>query len=76
MEKKKKLEPYKIILAKWVDKPLQQSLKKQNIKFGFKVCKIWPLNFATMARKFGPNEVFTLAKEENPGNSYHSNTIV
>ncbi len=59
-----------------MDKALQQCLKKQNIKFGFMVCKIWPLNFATMAGKFSLNEVFTITKEEDHGNSYHSNIIV
>jgi nitrate reductase NapE component len=30
---------------------------KKNMKFGFKVCRIWPLNSIAMAGKFGPNEV-------------------
>lgn len=59
-----------------MDKALQQCLKKQNIKFGFRVCRIWPLNFVGMVGKFGPNEVFTATKEEDLGNSYHLNTIV
>jgi hypothetical protein len=29
-----------------------------------------------MVRKFGPSEVFTVIKEEDPRNSYHSYTIV
>jgi hypothetical protein len=41
MAKNNLLQPNIIILAKWVDKALQQSLKKENIKFGFKVCEIW-----------------------------------
>jgi hypothetical protein len=55
----------KIILVEWVDKALQQSLKKENIKFGFRVYEIWPLNFIAMAIKFGPSEVFTTVKEED-----------
>ncbi len=43
---------------------------------GFRVCGIWPLNFATMVGKFGPIELFIAANEEDLGNSYHSNTIV
>jgi len=42
------LEPNKMTLAEWVDKVLQQSLKKENIKFVFRVCEIWPLNSTTM----------------------------
>jgi len=34
------LEPNKMTLAEWVDKVLQQSLKKENIKSMFKVCEI------------------------------------
>ncbi len=76
MAKNNFLELDKITLSKWVDKALQQSLKKENIKFGFKVCKIWPLNSISMARKFGPSEVFTTTKEKDPRNSYHSYTTV
>jgi hypothetical protein len=59
-----------------MDKVLQQCLKKQNFTFGFRVCRIWPLNFVAMVGKFCPNEVFIATKEENPENSYHSNTIM
>jgi nitrate reductase NapE component len=40
-----------------VEKVLQKSLEKKNMKFGFKVCRIWPLNSIAMVGKFGPNEV-------------------
>ncbi len=29
-----------------------------------------------MIGKFGPSEVFTTAEEDDPGNSYHLDTIV
>jgi hypothetical protein len=53
-----------------------QSLKKENIKFGFMVCKIWPLNFASMAIKFGLSEVVITIEEKDPKNSYHSYTTM
>ncbi len=62
------MQPDKIILVEWVDKALQQSLKKENIKFGFRVYEIWPLNSIAMAIKF---EVFTIVEEEDLGNSNH-----
>jgi hypothetical protein len=40
MAKNNYLELDQIIIITWVDKALQQSLKKENIKLGFKVCKI------------------------------------
>jgi hypothetical protein len=35
-------------LVEWVDKVLQQSFEKKKIKFGFKVCEIWPMNYTAM----------------------------
>jgi len=40
MVKNNYLESDQIIIITWVDKALQQSLKKENIKLGFKVCRI------------------------------------
>jgi hypothetical protein len=34
----------KITLVRWVDKTLDQSLTKQNIKVGFRRIGIWPFN--------------------------------
>jgi hypothetical protein len=76
MAKNNFLKPDKITLAKWVDKALQQYLKKENIKFGFSVFTIWPLNSTSMAKKFGPSEVFIVTEEEDLRNSYHSYTIM
>jgi hypothetical protein len=46
-----------------VDKVFEHSLKKENITLGFKICRIWPLNFISMARKFGPNELLITLKK-------------
>jgi translation initiation factor 2B subunit (eIF-2B alpha/beta/delta family) len=40
MAKNNFFEPNKVIMTKSMDKALQQSLKKKNIKFRFKVCGI------------------------------------
>jgi hypothetical protein len=53
-----------------VDKALLESLKKETIKVGFKVCKIWPLNLVVMVGKFGPNEVFIATRKKGIKNSY------
>jgi len=37
-------EHEKITFVGWVDKALDQSLTKQNIKVGFKKTRIWPFN--------------------------------
>jgi hypothetical protein len=71
-QKNNYLEPHKITLT-WVDKALQKSLKKENIKSRCKVYGIWPLNPTTMVGKFGPNDVFIVAKEEEHELSYYLN---
>jgi len=40
MAKNNYLELDQIIIITWVDKALQQSSKKKNMKLGFKVCRI------------------------------------
>jgi hypothetical protein len=67
------LELDKVALVAWVDKALQQSLKKENIKLGFRVFGIWPLNFTTMVRKINLNDEFITTIEEEHELSYHSN---
>jgi hypothetical protein len=59
-----------------VDNAPQQSLKKENIKFGFRVCEIWPINYVAMTIKFGPNEVFAIVEEEDFKNSNHLDTTM
>jgi hypothetical protein len=63
MVKNNYLELNKTKIEAWVEKALQQSLKKGNIKSRFRVFRIWPLNHATMLGKFGPSDVFIVAKE-------------
>jgi len=75
MVKNNYLEPNKVTLEAWVDKALQQSLKKENVKLRFKVFGIWPLNPATMVEKFSPGDVFIVIKEGKHEVSYHSNAI-
>jgi hypothetical protein len=45
-------------------------LIKEAIKSRFRVCRIWPLNLATMVGKFALSEVFTIVKEEGAENAY------
>lgn len=53
-------------LITWVDKALNQSPTKQNIKFGFKVCGIWPLNLKAMEHKTKLSNIYiTLITSEN-----------
>ncbi len=58
-----------------MDKALQKSLKTMNIKLAFRVSRVWPLNLVAMVKNFGPNDVFTIAKQEEHELSYHSNAI-
>lgn len=58
-----------------MDKALQQSSQKENIKSRFRVFRIWPLNLIAMVGKFGPSDVFITTKEEEHENSYHLNAI-
>jgi hypothetical protein len=71
MSKNNYLESNKATLVKWVDKVLQQSLKK-NIKYKFKIYGIWPLDPITTVGKFGLGEIIIVAKEEDHENSYLS----
>jgi hypothetical protein len=49
----------KVTLASWVDRALNQSLSKQNIKVGFKTIGIWPLNPREMDNRSRLNELYT-----------------
>jgi nitrate reductase NapE component len=61
MVKNNYFEPNKTTQATWVDKALQQPLKKENIKLRFKVSGLWPLNLVAMVGKFGPSDVLQLS---------------
>ncbi len=54
MVKNNYLEPDKTIIKAWMEKALQQSLTKGNIKLRFRVSRIWPLNPVAIIGKFGP----------------------
>jgi hypothetical protein len=47
-----------------VDKALQKSLKRENIKSRCKLFGIWPLNLPTMVGNFGLGDVFIVAEEK------------
>jgi len=49
----------KITFVIWVDKALDQSLTKQNIKVGFNVTWIWPFNLRTMDEKIELANIYT-----------------
>jgi hypothetical protein len=42
-----------------VNKAFDQSLTKHNIKFGFRVCKICPLNPKAMEVETNPSNIYT-----------------
>ncbi len=50
-------EPNKIVLVGWVEKTLDLGLSKQNIKYGFKVIGIWPINPRAMVDKILISEI-------------------
>ncbi len=53
-------KPHKVTLARWINTTLDKSLSKNNIRFGFKVTWIWPLNTKAMDENFGLIEVYTI----------------
>ncbi len=72
MVKNNHCEPNKCILASWVDKSFDESLTQKNIKSGFKVRGIWPLNPKAMDHKIRPSNVYTttlanILDEDNEG---------
>ncbi len=55
----------KITLIGWDgNKPLDQTLPKHNIKYGFKVTKIWLLNMRVMNNKLLFNEMHIIIKKQ------------
>jgi hypothetical protein len=78
MVKNNHCEPDKCTLSSWVDKSLDQSLTKKNIKSGFKVIRIWPLNPKGMDHKIKPSDVYTITlanilNENNEGSNDTTN---
>jgi hypothetical protein len=78
MVKNNHCEPNKCTLARWVNKSLDQSMTQKNIKNGFKVTKIWPLNPKAMDHKIRPFNVYTrtlanISDENNEGSNDTTN---
>lgn len=49
---------------------LVKVFEKRSNKIKVWVYKIWPLNLIAMVLKIGPNEVFSITKEEEADNAY------
>ncbi len=58
MVKNNHFKPKKCTLASWADKSLDQSLSQKNIKSGFRVIGIQPLNPKVMDHKTNPYELY------------------
>jgi hypothetical protein len=65
------MELDKITLARWVDQAFEQALTKKNIKYGFKVPCIWPLDLNAMNNKFQPSSLYT-TWPSNEGNKMNN----
>jgi hypothetical protein len=59
------IEPYKITLARWVDKVVDLALIRQNIMSRFKGIGIWPLNPNVMDSKIGISIMYKLQNQAN-----------
>ncbi len=64
----------KITLIGWVDKALNQSLTKQNIKVQFKRIGIWPFNPKVMQNKTQPLNIYILGNSngDHGGEDHYS----
>jgi hypothetical protein len=51
-----------------MDRTLNQSLSKQNIKVGFKTTWIWALNLRAMDNRSEPNKLYTIESNLNISN--------
>ncbi len=61
-----------------VDKALNQLSTEQNIKLGFRACKILPLNPKVMDEKTWPLKIYigTNNNEEDENNTYHTMDMI
>jgi hypothetical protein len=73
MSKSNYMELDKITLIGWVDQALDKSITEQNIKFGFKVIGIYPLNLRAMDNKIEPSNIYTMVANEHEGEEEESN---
>jgi hypothetical protein len=63
MSKSNYMEPNEINLIGWVDQALDRSITKQNIRFGFRVTCIYPLNPTAMDNKIGPSNIYIMVSK-------------
>jgi hypothetical protein len=73
MSKSNYMELDKITLIGWVDQALDKSITEQNIKFGFRVISIYPLNLRAMDNKIEPSNIYTMVANEHEGKEEESN---
>jgi len=67
------MELDKITLIGWVDQALDKSITEQNIKFGFRVIGIYPLNLRAMDNNIEPSNIYTMVANEHEGEEEESN---
>ncbi len=63
MSKSNYMELNKITLIRWVDQALDKSIMEQNIRFGFRVIGIYPLNPRAMDNKTGPSNIYIVVSK-------------
>jgi hypothetical protein len=73
MFKSNYMELDKITLIGWVDHALDKSITEQNIRFGFRVTCIYPLNPRAMDNKIKPSNIYTMVANEHEGEEDESN---
>jgi len=73
MSKSNYMELDKITLIGWVDQALDKSITEQNIKFGFRVIGIYPLNLRAMDNNIEPSNIYTMVANEHEGEEEESN---
>lgn len=62
------MEPNEIILARWVDQAIDQSLKKKNIKARFKATSICLFNPKAMDKKIQTLKIYIVVSINNHEN--------
>jgi hypothetical protein len=65
----------KITFATWVDKVIDQSLTKDNIRSGFRVTNIWPLNLRAMDERTQPSTIYIKTTTMDGEHSYEDGYI-
>jgi hypothetical protein len=73
MLKSNYMELDKITFIGWVDQALDKSITEQNIRFGFRVIGIYPLNPRAMDNKTEPSNIYTMVANEHEGEEEESN---